>query len=216
MGGFQKMENFWKEYDTLLNEAKTALGTYKIAHAVQQTAVLPSPAKPTGKKPKNPQKQVAKPPAVLSFKGNFSHTLQLPQNLQKQAIDTFKKEFVQRHIFAFVVGILPYVGVLSALELKIDWADSLLLYLGGWVAIAGIKLVAKKKKIQACYEVETDQITKRTSFGKRTIAYKDIEEAEVKTTDLVVRIKNPNSGVLIPAMYISADIEHYKELKQHL
>lgn len=217
---FQEMEVFWKEYDALLGEAKTAAGEFKVVRFASQ-----SPGKPEKvKKNNNPGKKAAsqtpqKQSVGLSFKGNFSHTLQIPQQVQKQAIGEFWKGFVPKHLWAFMLLFLPYVGITHALA--IDWMSwsSFLLYMGSWAAIAGMKSVVKKKEIKARYQVETNQITKKTSFGKNTIVYKAIEEVEVSATQLVVKIKknnNPDNALLMPGMYITTDIEHYKELKQHL
>ncbi|EAY27650.1 hypothetical protein [Microscilla marina] len=202
-GSYQQREVFWKEYEALINEAKISLGQFKISPATVARPPLKSPIS-------------ASPPVKLSFKGDFSYSLQLPKPLRSDVLKNFTDTFANENAAWFFWGLLIYAIGVSIMGGNIANMSNFIWYLLGWGAVAGTKYGIKYNEVEAMYQVSPDKLGKKSLFGGYTLKNEEIQKVEMIDGNLVVYISNIDGDGLSSAMFIPADIEHRDELEQYL
>lgn len=206
---YQKREVFWAEYEALIQEAKTSLGDgFKISRAATIHPAIPPLQSPSP----------ASPPVKLSFKGNFSHSLQLPQALREDALKSFFGDFGNQNAVVFFWGLVAYAIGVIILGGNVGNMSNFIWYALGWGGLAGVKYLLKYDEVKSVFEFSSDQITKKSILGNYTLQNDQIKKIEVVEGNIVIHIQDAyrSQGNLTSATVIPNEIEHRNEVEAYL
>ena len=205
---YQQREVFWKEYETLVAEAKASLGDFKISRAAAIHPAVP---------PLQTQAP-ASPPVKLSFAGNFSHSVQLPKPLRDNALDGFVKEFANQNAVIFFWGLVAYAIGVAILGGNIGNMSNFIWYALGWGGLAGTRYYLKHDELHSIFELNSQKIIKKGKLGSYTLPNDEVKKLEVIDGNLVLYVQDAYSsaGTFNSAMFIPKDIEHRDDIEQYL